>query len=880
MKFNVDIPYDEDDGFFAEMTVPGFDDFPGDKSHLSEGVLGVYQLSRYADFKTVSEFAKDIADSFDESVPLYDRTPTFRKMSLPQLRCYFTLREKFRKGRYECHDIQYLILYLNEIINLTGVKTYEKAASEIASVMSEKGSAIRNILPLVKLLYRDFYVVYNIPGSFYAFAETFGVEKFFPDSIIPENTDIKPAVFYHNALYHIPKSTGFFAAHYSADTFLRKAFFAAMKNLEPVFEFNGKSLKSLEEEYFGRLSPYKPFGGLTFTGTPTREGKAVITPSERFSVELSKITTNIVNFPKSAAIFFGFILSVIEANMRALCGYKYLLDLDINGVYDKIRDTYDKDSRFYLNLMGENDAPDIVKETVIDLYRKSVRFILKDTSATGISGTSAALRKKISAEPFVTFAYIRRSGAERERRKEYRMDIFRDQSQRLWNLRGNFGESEFTNGSYGLFSDLSPKDLATYISIRTRVRNGDLENTDGFFWSLWLSELINTDKMTEEEVFKMLAEYLEKTDSETIRKTLIAYYVYHLREKGSFYDYAKKYGIIAHYSDIFAAGDFSFEEMNRISDYSIFKSKFYTDKTAPIFEEAIPKVFSALEPFFSEKGIDFKHLLYEENNRMTEFFSGLIHEPQRLSPNEKIIISERLAFSYQYGSYFQEYRTEYESKIMPVIIGLIMKSAEITLREIYGAKGKISISDKIPEKLNSKLSSKLPPRLTRSKAGKAELLRWKRLYVAVLDPEFPEFLSQTVRKIAAEISPEALLKYSPKPEPVKIEINFEKLGEIREDSKAVAERLGAVYEEDAPKLNTTEPLKRNVESDINKEFLRLLLTGKKAKAEKLALENGTMFEVAAEKINEIFQEKIGDIVIENGEIIPDYTKEIEEFLGE
>jgi hypothetical protein len=864
------------------MTVTGFDAFLEDIDNLPEDVAGVFRLSRSADFKTVSEFAKNIKDSFDENVPLYGANVSFRKMSLSQLRRYFTLRDRFRKSRYECDFAPYLTLYLNEVINLTGFDSYEKAASEIASILCEKSRAANSIQTLVKNIFRDFYVVYNIPGSFYKFSETFGVNKFFPDSIIPEKGDVRLAVFYHNALYRIPKGTGFFAAHYSAETFLRKAFFSVMKNLEPVFELYGRSLSSLEEDYFGRYSPYIPFTGLTFSKTPTRNGAAFITPSEKYEVSDSSIKANIVNFPKSAAIFFGFILSVIEANMRALCSYQYQLDLDPQSVYDKIFDTYDKHCKFYLELFESEEASHIVKETTIDLYRKSVRFIIKDPAAIGISATSAALRKKLSAEPFTTFAFIKKSGE--ERRREHFAEVFKDHSDKLWKLSATFDEGEFSHHTFvsfnGSFADLSMKELAIYISIRTRVRKGDYENTNAFFWKIYLSELINTYNLTEENVFKNLADCLLYTEYTFIAETLLQYYVLHFRNKGSFYDYANKYGVADIFPEIFSTGDFSFDEMCEISDYDIKKSKFYTEKTAAILEEVTPKLFSELDAFFSEKCIDFKKMMYEESDSLKEFYAGLVYIPARLPPNTDIIISERLRYTFEFGNHFRELKTEYERKIMPLVVGLIMKNAEIALREIYGAKGKISVSDKIKDKLNKKLASKIPPQIARTKAGKAAILNYKRLFASIFDDNFADLIKETVKKITAEISPEALQKYNPKPAPIKVEINFEKLGEIREESKEVAAKLGAIYEENEPIKKTEEVIQKTVSKDKNKAFLSLLLSGEKKDAEKFALENGTMFEVLAEEINGIFQEKIGDIVIENGEIIPDYIDEIKEFLGE
>jgi hypothetical protein len=880
MKKDVYIPYDEDENFFTTLTIPGFDAFNEDKSDLPEGVFGVYELSRRADYMEVAEFAKNITDDFSEDIPLYQSQIPFSRMSLPQMRRYFTLRESFRKGHYECSFESYLILYLTEIINLIGFPTYEKAASEIASVMTERSRINKDFLPICKALFRDFYVTYNIPGSFYEFAETFGVEKYFPDSVIPENTDVRAAVFYHNAHYRIPKTTGFFAQHYSAESFLRKAFFAVIKNLEAAFSYIGKPIKTLEADYFGRYENFVPFSGVKFYKTPTRVGKAVITPSESYEVSERGIKANLANLPESAEIFFGFVLSVIEANMRNLCGYKYSLTLDQHDTYEKISETYDRDSHFYMSLMCTDEVPQIIMETVIDLYNKSVRFIVKD-GVSGFSKTSENLKKMLSAEPFTTFASLTKKSKES---KDDPPAIFKTESDKLWKLTGNYAEDEFAYGRYSRLTELSPKDFAAYISIRTRVRKGDFENAPGFFWGFWLSELINTERITPEEVFTTLAAYLKKLNDTKIKSTMMQYYALHLSEKGSFKDFTDKNGVSEFFTKVFSSGDFSFDEMNEISDYKISKSKFYSDKTAPVFEAVIPKLFETISGYLGQYNIDLRTVLYEKSVEEDIFFRGLIHPIIRLEPNTEIIISENLAFRYAYADTFTVKFTEPENKIMPIIIGVIMKNAEIAIREVMNGKGKISISERIPDKLKTKLIAKIPPRIARTKAGKAALIQWRTLCEIVLGEEFTDLLHATVRKLAGEISPETLTKYIPKPEPIKVEINFEALGEIRADSKEVAERLGAVYAENEPeekiKQPQNPPQKTAPPADINKEFLRLLIDGKKEEAKKLALENGTMFEVIAEQINEIFTEKIGDIVIENDEIIEDYLGDVKLFIGE
>jgi hypothetical protein len=874
--------YENEDDFFSTITIPGFEAFTADGETSADGVFGAYELGKRADFLTAAKNAENLFDSYDNDIPLTSANPRFSTVTYQQFRRYLTLRKNFRIGRYDCTYVSYLYFYINEIINLIGIDTYEKGASELASVLSETVRRFPNLTSDCKRFLRDFYVVYNIPENFSDFVKNLGVENFFPDAELPESEDMRIAVLYNNAEFHIPKTDGFFTAFYSAESFLRTAFFCSVKNLDPLFSAAGSTLESLAETYFGKKKTYTPFSGAVFARMPSREGTAVISNTESFEVSLLNINRIACEIPKSAAIFFGYVLSLIEQKMRELCGYKYRLNLDRDKFAGRLESTYDDNAEFFENLVYKTDLDFIINETVSELYDQSDRFLLKAGFTQPRSRAAENLKAYFAGEPYVTFRKIKAVSGSRFHDK-FSAERFAFESDYLWELTDNScGDGFFTN-SFRAFSALDFDTLREYFTVRTMVRSRDLTRTTPIFWQVYVSEIIHTKRLSNEEKFAAICEIMmtgdDAIDFPVIRRTLVEFFVIFMSDEYDFLTLVNKYNVDKLFPDLIKTAEYDFFYLNSYSDYKITRSKFYDEYTQYVFRKIIPKLFYAVSDYFAKYELNFDSFLRTKHyDSFYRLFENII-APEYSLPKKPINITND--YVYSFGGYrITVERIGVEDTVMPVVLGIILKNAEIALREVAKAKGKITISANTPEKLKKKIAAKFHYHDKRSKASKLLISNWKTLADIAASPEFADFIIDKTKQFCAEIMPSAEYKTKSAP-PVKVEIDFEKLGEIRKDSEHIAQRLGAVFE-DTEKTDEKEnesPPEIKVYNDINKQFLSLLADGKKAEAESLARENGMMFEVIAEQINEIFSEKIGDIVIENGEIIPDYKDEIILYLN-
>ncbi|MDR0992380.1 MAG: TerB N-terminal domain-containing protein [Ruminococcus sp.] len=867
-----DYEYPIEDDFFSTITIPGFEAYTLEGE--TDTALGVYELAKRSDFITAAKSAEKLTDSFDGEVPLTSANPRFSAITLPQFRRYLTLRENFRIGRYECTYVSYIYLYINEIINLIGIDTYEKGASELASILSETAHRFPNLTSDCKRFLRDFYVVYNIPEHFSDFVKNLGVENFFPDAELPESEDMRIAVLYNNAEFRIPKTDGFFSAFYSAESFLRTAFFAAVKNLDPLFAAEGNPLKTLGETYFGKKKNYTPFSGAVFMRTPTRGGAAVISNAESFEVTPVNISRIACEIPKSAAIFFGYVLCLIEQEMRTLCGYKYALNLDRDKFLLRLDNAFDENALFFADLVHNSALYSIIHETVYALFSQSDRFVMKNGFKPPISKTSESLKNQFTGEPYNIFKKMKAFTNSRFG-STYSAERLAFESDYLWNLSDYYPDCVFHTPSFKSFSDLGFDTLRAYFTVRTLVRARDLTKTTPIFWNVYISELINSKKLSREEVFAAICEILltgdDAIDFPALRRVLVEYFVVFMSDDFDFLTLVNKNGADELFPDIIESKKYDFFYLSSYSDYKPTRSKFYDEYTQYVYRKLTPKLFSAVSEYFAKREFDFDDFLQVKHYDM---FYGLFQNviaPDFEMPNKNVYLTDN--FVYGLGGYrVSVEKIGVENHVMPIVLGIIFKNAEITMRKLSKFKGKITVSPNTPEKLKKGITVKFRYEHSRSKATKLLLSKWKCFADIAASDEFAEFICRKTAEICAETLPLPGKKEKPAP-PVKINIDFEKLGEIREDSEKIAARLGAVYEELDP-----APPEIAVYEDKNKQFLSFLLDGKKAEAEALARANGLMFEVIAEQINELFAEKIGDIVIENGEIIPDYKEDIIVYL--
>lgn len=111
------------------------------------------------------KFMEDFCDSFDRPVSCTRHFPTYRDLTLPQLRTYFSWRTGVRKGEIKETALTYAFLYIYELINLIGAKNAEDGFLKLKD-FSEKYSRLdMRIKPYTDVWLTDFAAYYSIPHN-------------------------------------------------------------------------------------------------------------------------------------------------------------------------------------------------------------------------------------------------------------------------------------------------------------------------------------------------------------------------------------------------------------------------------------------------------------------------------------------------------------------------------------------------------------------------------------------------------------------------------------------------------------------------------------------------------------------------------------------
>lgn len=109
------------------------------------------------------KFMEDFCDSFERPVSCTRYFPTYRDLTLPQLRTYFSWRTSIRRGEIKETSLSYAFLYIYELLNLIGVKNAEEGFLKLKDFCEKYSALDTRIKPYADLWLADFAAYYALP---------------------------------------------------------------------------------------------------------------------------------------------------------------------------------------------------------------------------------------------------------------------------------------------------------------------------------------------------------------------------------------------------------------------------------------------------------------------------------------------------------------------------------------------------------------------------------------------------------------------------------------------------------------------------------------------------------------------------------------------
>lgn len=123
--------------------------------------MGFFSSSE-AEFFRQAQLMKHFEDNCEYDGEFSSYFPTYRDMSIAQLRGYFTWRARVRKGIIEKTSVSYAFVYIYELLHLVGVSSPEKGYEALCDFHRVYGELDPRINGYMKVWERDFVVYYNL----------------------------------------------------------------------------------------------------------------------------------------------------------------------------------------------------------------------------------------------------------------------------------------------------------------------------------------------------------------------------------------------------------------------------------------------------------------------------------------------------------------------------------------------------------------------------------------------------------------------------------------------------------------------------------------------------------------------------------------------
>ncbi|MGN0493031.1 MAG: TerB N-terminal domain-containing protein [Acutalibacteraceae bacterium] len=111
------------------------------------------------------KFMEKFEDCFDRPVSCTRHFPTYRDMSIPQLRSYFSWRTAVRQGEIKATSLSYAFVYIYELINLIGVPSPEEGFLRLKDFCEKYAPLDMRIKPYTDRWITDFAAYYELPAS-------------------------------------------------------------------------------------------------------------------------------------------------------------------------------------------------------------------------------------------------------------------------------------------------------------------------------------------------------------------------------------------------------------------------------------------------------------------------------------------------------------------------------------------------------------------------------------------------------------------------------------------------------------------------------------------------------------------------------------------
>lgn len=491
--------------------------------------------------------------------------------------------------------------------------------------------------------------------------------------------------------------------------------------------------------------------------------------------------------------------------------------------------------------------------------------------------------------------------------QQERAGIFYKQGQFMKDFKDEFEEIVPYSEYYPCYQMMGYKQLRTYFTWRTKVRQGQVEDTSLSYAYLYLYELLNNIGVADPQeglekllaFWKVFREYQPALDKH-VPGWLKDYHIYYELEQ-SFQEFVIENELMEWYPELGRSDDV-FVIYSGLSRYDIRKSKFYTQDRESLIQDCFRFTVLKLSEVMAEKGIRFEDIVYANPATLALWmpFQDALFYPWTTQGARRVVISPREVYLCSQSQWYYQVSMPLDGGRQ--FLGYLFKQMEAVLRQTVKYKYKITADiSVVPFGVLHKLEMagiSLEKGVTEAVAefyreatktvvtvdrAALEKIRRESLQTQekLLVPEEGNFSQSGPEPESPEhgmIGKRAFSQSSPESEATKPGMDEKRTFSRRgTESESMETRI-----QDHDASVPTDPwieLKAAL-SQTQLDALRLALTGE-VNMKEFADANGIMLEVLADGINEKAVDLVGDSLLDEAFIVyEDYAEQVREMLGE
>ena len=319
-------------------------------------------------FYRQAKFMEDFNDDYSEKLGIKMYYPFYQNMGYENLRTYFTWRTKARNGELTPTSTSYIFLYIYELLSGVGVADPSDGLMkllELWNVYAEDNSAIAKYLPV---WFKDYFIFYELPYSFFEFVEIHGLEKYYGVTLLLRgNVEKRTQLLRDISGYDVSKSK--FIGDGNEELFsgcLRAI-------IDAIDEFCRQKTLSFEDLIVystSKKAVWTPFKNAFFgSDVAQAEREVEMSKYERYHCKNGVWSANLPIYFSSQKDFVGYLLKKTESALRNAAGYKYKLVAEMKS-----------GSRGFMELsrmsVKKAELDKIIERATLRFYKESTRTVV------------------------------------------------------------------------------------------------------------------------------------------------------------------------------------------------------------------------------------------------------------------------------------------------------------------------------------------------------------------------------------------------------------------------------------------------------------------------------------------------------------------------